>query len=133
MNYSVINTTGSDEEIGGAYSRSEWDINAFWVPFRALSFNARVSRFDRGDSTDTLYNYSASWSPFPDGTLQLFLIYNEILRPEDEAKSRTIGPSLKWIISRHFQLDMFYSTSQEETSFQKIESNSLGTTLKINF
>lgn len=133
MNYSVTQTQESDGETGQTYSRSEWDINAFWVPFRALSFNARVNVLDRGDKTATLYNYSVNWSPFLDGTLQLYLVYNETLRPEDEIKNRTIGPSLKWIISRHFLLDMYYSVSQEETRFQETESNGFRMNLRINF
>ncbi len=129
INYSVTQT----QQSAGDTSRSELDFQAFVIPFRALSFNARVSMMDRGDSTATLYNYSANWSPFPDGTLQFFLGYTETLRPEDEQKSRTIRPSLKWTLSRHFFLDMGYSISESETRLEATESNSFSANLRVIF
>ncbi len=129
INYSATQT----QQSAGDTSRSELDFQAFVIPFRALSFNARVSMVDRGDSTATLYNYSANWSPFPDGTVQFFLTYTETLRPEDEQKTRTIGPNLKWTISRHFSLDMAYVINENETKLQATESNSYRANLRVIF
>ena len=131
MDYQVTKTQQSDG--GGETSSSRWDTQAFITPFRALSFNARVRMLDQGNSTTTLYNYSANWSPFPDGDLQFFFAYFETLRPEDEQKSRTIAPSLKWALGRHFSLDMSYSLNESETKSQATESNSFSASLRVIF
>ena len=131
MDYQVTKTQQSDG--GGETSSSRWDTQAFITPFRALSFNARVRMLDQGNSTTTLYNYSANWSPFPDGDLQFFFTFDEALRPEDEQKSRTIAPSLKWALGRHFSLDTSYSLNESETKSQTSESNIFSVELRVIF
>jgi hypothetical protein len=129
INYSVATT----QQSGGDTSKSELDFQASVTPFRALTFNARFSMLDQEDSTATLHNYSANWSPFPDGDLQFFFTYTETLRPEDDQESRTIGPSLKWSLSRHFIFDAAYTISQSETVSQATDSNSFIANLRIVF
>lgn len=132
MNYSFTTTTRPEEE-NGETSRSQLDLRAFFIPFRALSLNARLSIVDREDSKTTLQNYSVNWSPFPDGALQFFFTYSETLRPEEEKKERTIGPSLKWTISRHAFLDMSYNTAMSESQLLTTDSNSFNANLRIIF
>lgn len=129
INYSVATT----QQSGGDTSRSELDFQAFITPFRALTFNARFSMLDQEDSTTTLHNYSANWSPFPDGDLQFFFTYSETLRPEDDQESRTIGPSLKWSLSRHFIFDAAYTISESETVLQVTDSTSFIVNLRMVF
>lgn len=132
MNYAVTNT----KENGGENrdtSKTEWGFQAFLTPFRALIFNFRFYELDQDDSKSTLYNYSANWSPFPDGDLQFFFTYTETLRPEIGQKDRNIGPSLKWSLNRHFFLDMAYNITSSETILQTTDSDSFNVNLKINF
>jgi hypothetical protein len=126
MDYSRTQTNGQTPT-------SSWDIEAFFTPFRALSFDVRLRMLDRGNSKTTLYNYSANWAPFPDGTLQFFFTYDEMLRPEDDIKVRTIGPSLKWALGRHFFLDMFYNITETEDTLQTTDSNKFNASLRIIF
>ena len=114
-------------------SRSEWDLQALITPFKSLSLNIEYNVIDQEISRTSLQNYTANWSPFPDGALQFFLTYNERLRPEDDQKSRTIGPGLKWTVSRHVLLDMYYNITESETSTQLIDSKSFSARLKISF
>jgi hypothetical protein len=132
INYSITDTQESGGE-NRQTSKSILDTQIFLTPFRALSLNAKLRFEDREDSTTTSQNYSANWSPFPDGDLQFFFTYTETLRPEDDQESRTIGPSMKWTIGRHAFLDMAYTVTENETRLQTIESNSLNAKLRIVF
>ncbi len=132
MNYSVTDTKQAEED-GRDTSRSSLDLQAFFLPCTTLSLFARLSVQDRGGSRTTLQDYSVSWSPFPDGTLQFLLGYTETLRPEDEQKDRTISPSLKWTIGRHILADMSYTIATSETELQTIDSNSLNINVKLIF
>ena len=129
----TINMDYSRTQTNGQTPTSSWDIEAFFTPFRALSFDVRLRMLDRGNSKTTLYNYSANWAPFPDGTLQFFFTYDEMLRPEDDIKVRTIGPSLKWALGRHFFLDMFYNITETEDTLQTTDSNKFNASLRIIF
>ena len=132
MNYAQTRTK---EEGGGTAdtTKTEYGFQAFFTPFRTLVFNFRLNVLDQNDTTSTLYNYSANWSPFPDGDLQFFFTYTETLRPEDEQKERTWGPSVKWSLNRHFYLDIDYNISSSESKTLATDSNSFRANLKIIF
>jgi len=108
-------------------------LQVFFTPFRALSFSASINYVDREDFSSTVQQYSASWSPFPDGDLQFFFTYNETLTPELDQNERTIGPGFNWRISNHFSLRMSYSYVESETNTQKAEINNFFSELTINF
>ncbi|MES0445404.1 MAG: hypothetical protein ABUJ92_02560 [Desulfobacterales bacterium] len=129
----TINMDYSRTQTNGQTPTSRWDIGAFFIPFRALSFDVRLRMQEQGNSKTTLYNYSANWAPFSDGALQFFFTYDEMLRPEDDRKSRTIGPSLKWALGRHFFLDMFYNITETEDILQTTDSNKFNASLRIIF
>lgn len=114
-------------------SESRLAFNVFFTPYRTLSFSAKIEYVDREDLDTTVQEYFASWSPFPDGDLQIFFNYNEKLNPQDNRKLRSIGPGLNWNISRHFTLEMTYNIVRDETNTQKIDNNSLFARLRINF
>ena len=117
----------------GPNSETRLDVQAFYVPFRNLSFFARINTVNREDSTDTFQNYAVNWSPFPDGDLQFFFIYNEIRQSENNQKQRVIGPSLKWTIGSHIFLDMSYNFTINDSDTEKIESNVFSADVRMNF
>lgn len=131
-NYSFTETKQTEGE-DQSTSQSQWETRAFFVPFRALSFNIRISFVDREGSTTTLHNCSTNWSPFPDGDLQFFFAYTETLRPESDEKTRTISPGLKWQISRHALIDTSYNITKSETRLVTTDSNSFNVNLKLVF
>jgi hypothetical protein len=88
-----------------------------------------VNRDDGG--TETFQNYSLNWSPFPDGDLQFFFIYDETLRTKDDRQERVIGPSLKWTIGRFAIFDLAYTFSRSEDNVQKVDSEILNGNLRI--
>ncbi len=129
MNYQLRKITQPEET-----SRYDLNLEAFYIPFITLYFNARFNVVDRGGSDRrTLQNYVVNWSPFPDGDLQFFFTYNETLRSVEDERERTIGPSLNWVLANHFFLEMFYNIRKTESNSQKIESNNFFAQLRMVF
>jgi len=115
-------------------TNSDFNLEAFFIPFRTLSLNARLNVTQRKNAkTRTLQNYIVNWSPFPDGTLQFFFTYTETLRSEENVRQRTIAPGLNWTIGRHIFLEMTYNIVTEESNFQKVEVNTFVSKLRIIF
>jgi hypothetical protein len=115
-------------------SRYDFTAEAFFVPVRALSFNARYNIVDRtGFDTQTTQFYAAIWSPFPDGSIQFFFNYNETLESEEDRRRTTIGPGFNWTISNHFFLEASYSYQEDDSNTQKIESNNFFAKFRLVF
>lgn len=133
MNYSATKTKQSEEGSGTSTSRQTWDLQVFYLPYKTLSLFARLSIDDRENSKKTYQNYSANWLPFPDGDLQFSLNYTERLRSADEQEERTIGPGLKWNISRHALLEMSYYIAKSESELETIDSINFNTKLRMFF
>ena len=132
LNFSFKRTEQSGLDIG-PQDETKWDVQAFYTPFSTLSFFGKVNGVDRDGSTDIFQQYTANWSPFPDGDLQFFFTFNEILVSETNQETRVIGPSLKWTIGRHITLDVSYNYTTDENDIQKIESNIFNSELKLIF
>jgi len=115
-------------------SRYDFTAEAFFVPLRALSLSARYSISDRtGFDRQTTQNYAVNFSPFPDGSMQFFFIYNETLESLEDRRRTTIGPGFNWTISSHFFFEMSYTYQEDDSDTQKIESNNLFAKLRVLF
>ncbi len=132
LNYAYRRTDQPDLEIGPT-TDSQFDIQAFFIPFDNVSFFGKVSFVDRNNETDTFQNYAVNWSPFRDGDLQFFFTYSEILRSQGDQRERVIGPSLKWTIGRFGILDLAYTFTRNEDAVQKADSTIINANLKIIF
>jgi hypothetical protein len=132
LNFSYKHTDQSGEN-AGPNSETRWDIQGFYVPFRNLSFFAKINSVKRENSTDTFQNYTVNWSPFPDGDLQFFFVFNEILLSESNEEQRVVGPSLKWTIGPHIALDMSYNFTTDDNDTEKIESKVFSADLRMHF
>lgn len=121
------------EEQGGDSTETNWEVQAFYTLSRTLSFNVQYTVVDREDSKQTLQNYSANWSPFPDGALQFFFSYNESLRPEDDQRERSFGPSIRWTVNPHTFLDVFYTVTEDDSQTETVEGKSLNANVRILF
>jgi hypothetical protein len=130
--FSYKRTMQSGEDVG-PNEETRWDIQGFYTPFRNLSFFAKINALTQNGSTNTFQNYTVNWSPFPDGNLQFFFIFDEILLSENNQEQRVIGPSLKWTIGPHISLDMSYNFTTTDNDTQKLESNVFSANLRTNF
>ena len=109
------------------------NLDVFFTPFRALSLSASISYVERENFSSTLQQYSVNWSPFPEGDLQFFFIYNETLENEQNREETSLGPGFNWKISNHFSLRTSYNYLQSETRTQKTETNNIFSELRIIF
>jgi hypothetical protein len=115
-------------------SRYDFTAEAFFVPTRAWSFNARFNIVKRSDlKTKTLQNYSVTWSPFPEGALQFFFNYNETLQSAENQRETTVGPGFNWTISNHFFLEMNYSYQETKSDSLKTEAYNLFARFRLIF
>jgi len=132
VSFSYKQTRQSGEDVGPS-DETRWDIQAFYIPFRNLSFFAKINTLSRDGSTDTFQNYTVNWSPFPDGDLQFFFVFNEILLSENNQEDRVVGPGLKWTIGPHIALDLSYNYTTSDSDIQKTESNVFSAEVRMNF
>ncbi|MBI4699516.1 MAG: hypothetical protein HY758_11605 [Nitrospirae bacterium] len=127
LNYSMTKSKFTGSSPKPTTSTGKKDLSVAYKPFETLFLSFSVSKISGADKTSTIQNYAMTWSPFREGTLQFNLAFNEALT-SDEGKSRIIGPSLRWNISRNMYLDMAYqifkSDSESQTSDTKTSSAS---------
>jgi len=131
-NYSYKRTDQSGLDIGPS-TETEYDIQAWYNPFRNLSLFGRINVVERDNQRNTFQNYSLNWSPFPDGDLQFFFVYTETLRSSSDQRDTIIGPGLKWTIGRHISVDMTYNYTSSESTTLKTESNIFNSDVKFVF
>ncbi len=132
INYSRTNTqrSGGIQEFSTVTSRG--DLGVSYRPFATVYLVILVSRITKEGKTQTTQDYTVAWSPFRDGALQFNFAFNESLT-SDEGKSRLIGPSLRWNISRRMYLDIFYQIFKTDSASQTTDTKTSGVTFKMVF
>ncbi|MGE5699018.1 MAG: hypothetical protein ACM31N_03010 [Deltaproteobacteria bacterium] len=114
-------------------------ISVTYNPLRTLYIFGSLQRTrstSLGNSTNTTtWNYSANWSPFPDGTLNLNFNYNETIHTEDNSRERRIIPSLRWNIggNRGRYVDLSYQYLNNDAPSQKNKNEVVSTNLHLAF
>jgi hypothetical protein len=91
----------------------------------------RIERSTTSPSRNIL-NYTASWSPFPDGTLHLNFYYTETIR-SDETSERVITPNLRWYFTPRSYLDLSYQNLKTEGPVLTTSSDIYNGTVRITF
>lgn len=84
-----------------------------------------------GRQTMTTLDLSASWSPFPDGALQLMFAYNDALRPLEFGRDRSTLASVRWNLSRRSYIDVTYQRTSSAFVLQTNESRVFSTSLRL--
>ena len=120
----------------GNTRRQSGRINTFLLPFETLSLDADVSFSDsRGGGEqeyELLQNYSANWSPFREGTLQLSLLYNQSQLAQNQ-KSTSFSPIIKWQITRNALLNLTYTIGDNQGLEDRTHFKSLYAELLVNY
>ncbi|MDH4027412.1 MAG: hypothetical protein OEU95_01095, partial [Nitrospirota bacterium] len=131
--YSRASTEQSGSESGDSTDltrRSTAGVS--YRPFDTVYLFTSLERITTNERTRDLQNYAANWSPFPDGSLQFTVSYNESLTT-DEGKSRVINPNVRWNINRRTFLDVSGQFIKSESSAHEAESVISGATLRTVF
>lgn len=105
-----------DDDSSGVERSDSGRLRAFWVPRDTLSFagEIRLRKSAAGDEQIS-WEYSASWLPLRDGSLQCSLAYSE---EEDQDGNRTwsFSPNLNWAVTHYSTLALRYSLGTQETN-----------------
>jgi len=80
-----------------------------------------------------LRNYSVSWTPFPDGSLQLQLRFDEAYRSELQSLSRTWSPSVRWNITDRFYVELAYEQAKYDAELLTRRIDTLTANMRIYF
>lgn len=92
------------------------DAGLSYRPFQNVYLTASVSRVEKQDRKDTLQNYALNWSPFPSGALRFNFAFNQALTTDDDAKTRSTIPSLRWNVTNRIFFDLAYQYIETEAS-----------------
>lgn len=106
-------------------------FQAFCVPVRTLSLFAGIDLRDdqrSGEGLNVIQNYSITWAPIPDGTLDLSLAYNQRIDMRG-TESKILSPEINWQITRKTLLTITfnYGTLETETDRRDVKS------VRVNF
>jgi hypothetical protein len=128
--------TWTKELKAGVESRSRQqtlDLDAYIVPTRNFSLFSRISAIEEAGSTRLFQNYSANWSPFQGGGLQFSFAYNEVLRSEDNATEKTIGPGVRLDINRRVICEASYQWIRTDSDLTRADSEVFSSNVKLLF
>jgi hypothetical protein len=125
----------STEEGGTPAARQNGNLQLFVLPCSTLSITAahsfQVRKAGDTDAFDT-QDYSISWNPFLDGTLQFGLSYDES-RNSDDNKMTSITPHLTWKMTRRSILTLSYVKNKSESETTTTDSESYNGNIRIFF
>jgi len=136
--YTDTSTKTTGEDIPERTDATQaWEADVSFTPVRTVYLfgSYRVENREQAGVRDTrtIKNYSANWSPFPDGTLHLNFYYNETLRPESDERERSIIPSLRWNITGRSYLDLSYQSLKTASMVLATDVRVFSGTLRVGF
>lgn len=110
------------------------EISVGWRPFPALyAFWKYRLEEQTGQDDRTLENYNLSWSPFPDGSLQLSFNYDETFRSELDSETQIASASARWNITRSRYLQVSYFRSDFGSVFEDRKQESIQGSMRLTF
>jgi hypothetical protein len=98
-----------------------------------LFFSYRAEQDLERDRTRFLRNTSASWTPFPDGSLQFLFRYDESYQSDLDALSRIVSPRVRWNITDRFYAEVAYERTTYDSPLEIRTARTLAATTRIFF
>ena len=95
-------------------------------------FSYRMEQ-EEGKDDRFLRSHSLSWSPFPDGRLQMLFRYDETFRSEFDATSRVISPRVRWNVTDRWYVELAYESATFDSAFDVRETATWTGTTRITF
>lgn len=77
--------------------------------------------------------YSFSWTPFPGGSLEILLRFDQSYQSDLGLKSTIIGPFLRWYITRRMYLQIAYDKQDFSSATESRQSDTLSATFRATF
>ncbi len=111
-----------------------FDVSVTVSPAPAMYlFASRRTENQRLFGKRTLHNYTASWSPFPYGSIRLYFYYNENFESQFESLSRQWGSSVRWLFQTRSYLEFTYQRLSTDSLVSHGDRKTATGTLRIGF
>lgn len=134
INISLDYTRTVTEETNQVDTRTEYGtFQALWVLTNTMNMFFRYNfRNQKGQNeiSTSLREFNINWAPFPEGTLQFSIGYNETT-DFAEREIKTISPTVTWRVARGMFLDLRYNTGTVDSPTESSELDSLIAKLRI--
>lgn len=133
FNYEETRTERSGTFFGSPHSLQRRSYAALAVdPFPTLHLVVGGEAITAtGQATRTTLDISASWAPFPDGTLQFVFASNGALRALEFGRDRSTLGGVRWNVSRQSYVDVSYQRTRSEFVNLKTESTILSARVRL--
>ena len=126
--------TGGDPPADRTVTTHSKEASVVFTPVSTVYlFGSYRAENPSGQNRRTIRNYSASWTPFPDGKLHLGFLYSETLRSETDGRDRTINPNLRLDIARGSFFSLAYQNTSSRSNLQSSDSDIISGDLRIAF
>ena len=135
LNYNLSQTdlSGGDAGRSSATTR-RGDMGVAYRPFPTLYLVASLGMLEQTlRKNDLVQNYGVNWSPFPDGTLQFNVGYQENIRTIGAERSRLFSPSLTWKVTNRATLDLAFPLLRTSSTFGRSSSETFSAMLRMSF
>jgi len=132
ISYSVVWNHEKDEPDS---RNQQGALQFFWVPLSTLSFQTDLEFVDKkgGEKESEVFkSFAVNWSPFPEGTLQFTVGYNEELNNDDD-KVTGFTPGIRWVVSRNILLTVDYTIGTRDSEVESSEFTSFSGDLRIRY
>lgn len=108
--------------------------NVAWAPFPTAYLAYSISMVSASNvQSQTIQNYSASWSPFSSGALNLTAAYSESLQSLGTSVDRAISTGMEWRVGPRIFLTAGYVVTKSRASSQSLDAKSFSTDLRMSF
>lgn len=97
----------------------------FFFSYRLEDDNRTQDRF--------LRNYSVSWSPYPDGSLQILMRFDESHRSDLQSLSRIYSPRVRWNITDRWYIEAAYEKSIFDSAVELRQTDAYTANMRIWF
>jgi hypothetical protein len=134
INISLDYTRTATEETNQIDSRTDYGtFQVLWALTNTLNtffrYNFRNQK-GQNDISTSLRELNINWAPFPDGTLQFSIGYNES-KDFAEREIKTISPTITWKVASGMFLDLRYNNGTIESPTESSDLDSLIAKLRI--
>ncbi len=108
--------------------------NVSWAPFTTIYLAYSISEVSATNTqSQTIQNYSASWSPFSSGTLNFSCGYSETLQSLGTGIDRALSVGMEWRAGPRIYLTAGYVVAKSTVASQSTDATSLSTDLRMSF
>ncbi len=136
LQYLLRNDQEKGGDIDGSRDRDKslGRISLTFTPFPAVYLFGGYRLQTETDTDDrTFTDWAVSWSPFPNGNLQLSINYNETYRSEFDTVFKLFTPRVRWNITSRWYIQASYQRSETDSEFELGNSDILRFGTRIIF